>query len=87
MNDGSNREAADNMQNSLLASQMAEAQQESAVLCYTFTGVLEPKQKIKTQSYHGQLCVWLVTTLNDKRVYNGDDSGDGGEVHADGWGQ
>lgn len=47
MNDGSNREAADNIQNSLLASQMAEAEQEFAVMCYTSVGVLEPEQKSK----------------------------------------
>lgn len=52
-------------------------------LCWGFG----TRTEIKTQSYHGELCVWLGTTLNDKRVYNGDDSGDGGEFHADGWGQ
>lgn len=47
MNDGSNREAADNIQSSLLASQMAEAEQEFAELCYASVGVLEPEQKSK----------------------------------------
>lgn len=47
MNDGSNREAADNIQNSLLALQMAEAEQEFAVMCYASVGVMEPEQKSK----------------------------------------
>lgn len=56
-------------------------------MCYASVGVLEPEQKSKLSPYHGELCVWLGTTLHDKRVYNGDDSGDNGEVHADEWGQ
>lgn len=47
MNGRSNREAADNIQNSLLASQMAEAEQEFAVICCASVGILEPEQKSK----------------------------------------
>lgn len=53
MNDGLNREAAEKIQNSLLASQMAEVEQEFAVTCYTSVRVLEPEQKSKLSSTMG----------------------------------
>lgn len=56
MNDGSNREAADKVQNSLLVSQMAEAEQEFPVMC-SASVVLEPNRNQNSVLPWGALCL------------------------------